>query len=93
VLTYSAFVQRHFTSRLEQLPADAVELLKQVCYTNISLDSSEYFKGEPTAQAGTAVRFWARLVASSTAAKNQGLMSKARNCQALDKLLNFCRSK
>ena len=96
MLTYSAFVQRHFTSRLEQLPADAVELLKQVCCTDISLDSSEYFKGEPTAQAGTAVRFWARtirLVASSTAAKNQGLMSRARNCQALDKLLNFCRSK
>jgi len=56
-LTYSTFVQRHFTSRLEQLPADAVELLKQVCCTSISLDSSEHFKREPTAQAGTAVRF------------------------------------
>ena len=57
VLTYSAFVQRHFTSRLEQLPADAVELLKQVCCTDISLDSNEHFEGEPTAQAGTAVKF------------------------------------
>ena len=39
VLTYSAFVQRHLTSKLEQLPADAVELLKQVCCTGISIDS------------------------------------------------------
>lgn len=57
VLTYSALVQRHFTSRLEQLPADAVELLKQVCCTDISLDSNGHFEGEPTAQAGRAVKF------------------------------------
>jgi hypothetical protein len=57
VLTYSAFEQRHFTSRLEQLPADAVELLKQVCCTDISLDSNEHSEGEPTAQAGRAFKF------------------------------------
>jgi hypothetical protein len=56
-LMYSAFVQRHFTSRFEQLPADAVELLKQVCCTDISLDLNEDFEGEPTAQAGIAVKF------------------------------------
>lgn len=33
VLTYSAFAQRHLMSRPEQLPADAVELLRQVCCT------------------------------------------------------------
>ena len=57
VLTYSALVQRHLTSKLEQLPADAVELLRHVCFKYVSLDPLVCFNGELTAQPGTAVRF------------------------------------
>lgn len=71
-------------SKLEQLPADAVELLRQVCYTGISLDSHRVFNSELTAQAGTVERFCARtagIVPSSTA-RNHGLISVARNFQS-----------
>jgi hypothetical protein len=57
VLTYSAFAQRHLMSKLEQLPADVAELLRQVCYTDVSLHSDQLFSGQLTAQAGTAERF------------------------------------
>ena len=75
VLTYSGFVQRHLTSRLEQLPADRVELLKQVCYNPVSYSSEGLESGRLTAQAGTAVRFWANTTGiPSRGASKLGLM-------------------
>lgn len=57
VLTYSAFAQRHLMFKLEQLPAEVAELVKQVCYTGISIDLDRLSRDQLTAQAGTAERF------------------------------------
>ena len=58
VLTYSGLVHRHFTSNVVHDVATAVELLKQVCCSEVSCGPWKLSWAEHTAQTGTSVRFW-----------------------------------